>query len=394
MIPAHSDCGPSSLYRRIACPGSRNAERGLPDISSGYAAEGTVFHEIAALCLEFGLEPDDFLDFSLEADGHTFVWDESFAKHLRPGIERVHALLADCDAFGFERRVDISSFTEPGQFGTTDVWGVNLRQKRIKIHDWKYGEGVAVDPEGDWQTIAYALGIWSNIICFNTTEGVTVEIVIDQMRRPEGGGRWIVPLDELINVYAPQIKAAVAATHKPNAPRHAGVEQCMFCKAKGRCPELARHNLELVGMKFDALDSTDPIELPPLSELTPEQISAIIRNKRLWSLWMNAVHETAIQNALQGNPPPGLKAVPGRAGHRLWVNEEAAKRQLEGFLGEFAYERKLVSPAKAEKKLTKAQAEDISILWTQRETKPSLVPIDDPRETVEPHSAKFEVMED
>src|SRR5688500_2727457 len=85
--PAHSDCGPSSLSRRMKCPGSRNAERGLPDRVSKDAAEGTVFHEVAAMCLEFGLEPDDFLDREFEADGYTFTFDEDFARHMRPGLD-------------------------------------------------------------------------------------------------------------------------------------------------------------------------------------------------------------------------------------------------------------------------------------------------------------------
>lgn len=43
---AHDLNGPSRLYMRAACPGSANAERGLPEETSEAAAEGTRLHEI------------------------------------------------------------------------------------------------------------------------------------------------------------------------------------------------------------------------------------------------------------------------------------------------------------------------------------------------------------
>lgn len=390
--PAHSDCGPSSLERRILCPGSRNAERGLPEINTSYAAEGTVFHEVAAMCLEFGLEPDDFLDKEFEADGFTFTFDESFARHMRPGVERVRDMMIGADYWGHETRVDISSFTQPGQFGTTDNWAIFVKRRLIKIHDWKYGEGVGVEAENNWQGIAYALGIWNDVgwMALGNPDGVTVEITLDQMRRPDGGGVWTVPLEELLGKAAPAIQQAVELTERPDAPRHAGLKQCFFCKAKGRCPELARFNLEQAAMKFEDLENEDFAPIVPPKELTHEQIANIILNRSLWSVWMQAVHERALGLCMAGDAPPRLKAVPGRAGHRIWLNPETAERVLVKKVGDKAYERKLVSPAKAEKVLGEADLEDVSILWTQRDTRPSLVAIEDAREALPTHASKFD----
>lgn len=402
LQPAHSDCGPSALKRRMECPGSRNAERGLPDRASYDAAEGSVFHEVAALCLMFGLEPDDFLDQEFEQDGYTFTFDESFAQHMRPGLDRVRELVTGADQTFIEQRVDISPWTEPGQFGTTDVAAVFFDKKLIRCHDWKYGEGVGVEAEGNVQASAYVLGVW-NELGIEDPEGWTVEIIIDQMRRPEGGGVWHTDMVNILLI-GEDIRRAVEATRDPNAPRHAGFDQCFFCKAKGRCAELARFNMEQAAMKFEDLDSFDaqadalgfePELTPPVvADLTPDQISRIVRNAPLWSMWLRSVHEVALEQLLQGHTIPGLKAVPGRAGHRIWLKPEDAERVLKKRLGEDAYTRKLISPAQVEKQLGKAAAAEYEILWTQRDTKPSLVADTDDREAVEPHTAKFENLEE
>lgn len=393
--PAHSDCGPSSLSRRMKCPGSRNAERGLPDRVSKDAAEGTVFHEVAAMCLEFGLEPDDFLDREFEADGYTFTFDEDFARHMRPGLDRVAEMLSDCDVFGFETRVDISAFTEPGQFGTTDVWGISRRKRIIKIHDWKYGEGVGVVAEENVQAVAYALGIWDDIgwKVLGNADDVTVEIVIDQMRRPNSGGRWVVPLARCFLI-AEEIKKAVERTNDPNAPRIPGIEQCFFCKAKGRCAELAAFNLKLMGMKFEDLSGDGELRPPEVRDMTPDEIAQVIINRPLWSAWHQAVHEFALGQIMAGKELPGLKAVPGRAGHRIWTDEGKVEHMLKRVLGDKAFARKLVSPAQAEKLLGKEDAEDLSIWWTQRQNKPSLVSVEDDREPLPSNASKFDNLGD
>lgn len=384
----HSDCSPSSLKRRIECPGSRNAERGRPDRTSIYAAEGSVFHDVIAMCLEFGLEADDFLDREFVVDNYRFTFDETFARHARPALIRVREMLVDCDHVFIEQRVDISGFTEPGQFGTLDVGGVNLRRRIIRLHDWKYGEGVGVEAEGNWQIIAYVLGLWDTFLwkMLGTMTDVKVEIIVDSPRRPEQQQQWETTLTHLMT-YVPTILDAIKRTNDPDAPRHAGLEWCFFCKARGSCAELARFNMQTAALKFEEMAA----EVPAAGDLTDEQVAAIIRNAPLWSVWLRGVHEYALQQVLQGQGPVKfLKAVPGRAGHRYWTDEDKAERELVKRLGRDAFQMKLVSPAKAEAKLGKKQASDLSVLWDQRETKPSLVPIEDARDPILPWSAAFE----
>lgn len=388
----HSDCSPSSLKRRIACPGSRNAERGRPDRPSSYAAEGTVFHEVVALCLEFGLEADDFLDKQFEIEGFKFTFDETFARHARPALDRVREMMIDCDHVWIEQRVNIGDFTEEGQFGTLDVGGVNIKRRIIRLHDWKYGEGVGVEAEGNWQAIAYVLGLWNDFVwkMLGSSKDVRVEIIIDMPRRPEQAQAWNTTLDHLLT-FVPTLIDAIKRTNDVDAPRHAGIEQCFFCKARGACAELARFNLEQAALKFEDMDRAPP----QVRDLTDEEVANVIRNAPLWSVWMRGVHENTLQRILQGEGPTKfLKAVPGRAGHRYWIDEEIAERKLIKKLGRDAYQRKLVSPAMAEKKLSAADASDLSVLWKQRENKPSLVSVEDPRGAIKEWAAGFENLEE
>lgn len=299
-------------------------------------------------------------------------------------------MMIDCDHVWIEQRVSIEAFTEPGQFGTLDVGGINVRSRIIRLHDWKYGEGIGVEAEGNWQAIAYVLGLWDNFgwRLLGSSTGVTVEIVIDQPRRPPTDKqRWSTTLDHLLT-YVPTMLDAIRRTNDANAPRHAGLEWCFFCKARGSCAELAQFNLEQAALKFEDMD-TPP---PSIRDLTEEEIAKIVRNAPLWSTWMRGVHESALQSVLQGHLTTYLKAVPGRAGHRYWTNEVAAERALVKSLGKDAYQRKLLSPAMAEKKLG-VKAADLAVLWKQRESKPSLVPVTDEREGILPWASAFENLE-
>ena len=55
---AHSERGPSTAHRWRPCPASVRLSRGLPNTAGIEAAYGTVFHEVAALCLELAGDSD------------------------------------------------------------------------------------------------------------------------------------------------------------------------------------------------------------------------------------------------------------------------------------------------------------------------------------------------
>jgi hypothetical protein len=57
----HSPYGPSSAARWIACPGSVQAQEGIPDTESPYAAEGHAAHALAEKALKTGRPCSDWI---------------------------------------------------------------------------------------------------------------------------------------------------------------------------------------------------------------------------------------------------------------------------------------------------------------------------------------------
>lgn len=116
---------------------------------------------------------------------------------------------------------------------------------------------------------------------------------------------------------------------------------------------------QIKSLKFDDLDDEEMVQFPDREDLTPAQRSKIAANHGLISSWLNAVSGRVLQDALSGQPTPGLKAVVGRKGPRAWRDEMRAKRFLLRYLDDKAIwsERKLISPTQASKLLPKERGE-------------------------------------
>jgi hypothetical protein len=67
---------------------------------------------------------------------------------------------------------------------------------------------------------------------------------------------------------------------------------------------------------------------------------------------------------------------------RKWEDESDAIIKLDLLLGDEAYERKLLTPAKAEKALGKNRAKEIQDLIIKPEGKPTLAPESDKRPSI------------
>lgn len=377
MPSAHAEFGPSRIPMFMRCPGSIQLSRLVEEVrNSEAAAEGTVAHHVREMCLDFGFEPEDFLGHEIEADGFTFEVDEDMVEHLRPGIdwirERPGRLIN-------EYQVDLSRWM-PGQFGTLDV-GI-ISDDLITINDLKYGMGVEVHPERHEPTMAYALGLWDNV-ARHETDATEFLIVIDQPRIEGAGGEWRVSLDDLL-AFGEELTAAFELANSEDPPLVAGEKQCLFCRAKGICPEYARWSLEQMDLILDDLDDEDPLTPADADKFGPERRAAVARNYDAIKKWLDAVHGRVLDDAMSGLPTPGLKAVKGRRGPRKWVSDKKAERKLLRFLSEEEVfgEAPLISPARAEKLIDKEAFKDFEVLWTQAEGKPSLTSEDNDKPAI------------
>jgi len=385
----------------IRCPGSVRESEGLPRQTSIYAAEGTVLHEIAAQCLEFGFEPEDYAGLTMSADGFDFEITGELVSCMYSGLDW---LREQAGTHYVEKRVSLDKWM-PGQFGTCDdgIW--DPERKLVTIFDWKFGAGVPVQPFENEQACAYALGFAATYLEPENIRPERVRIIIEQPRCAGGGSfaePWEIPYDRLLE-FGGLMRWAFTQANDPAAPIIPGEKQCKFCPVLERdpapgnvtgCGVYDRHMTQMFEQEFDDLDE----EVNPPLDLTPRKRSIIVRNAKTIEKWLAKLHEDSIDAALNGSPDPGMKMVAGRKGHRKWGDEERAEVILKDCLHENAFTYKLKSPAQAEKDMRPRRAkpgqpeawEALENLIVQDEGKPVLVFQDDERPAIPSLTDQFD----
>lgn len=392
----HSPRSPSSAHRWRRCPAAIRECEGLPDEVGEEAHQGTVFHEFAAMCVEFGIDGWGMVGARLLCeDGKHREFTQEMATKMLPGLDLLQALSNDPAAILMvENWVDTSPWVGPGEGGTSDAFIINIPKKRLTIFDWKWGAGVVVLPEWNDQGIIYALGVWNTFAReIFEAEGisaaeVTVQIIIEQPRAPGGGGVWEVPLISLL-AEGRKIRKDAESTRDPDAPFVPGVKQCQFCPAAAMniCEARTDWILDMLGDDVDPedagarIETYDSLELRERRALTPEQRSLIVLNTKAITNWLTQLYEEAMDDATKGRPVPGMKRVAGRAGRRKWVDEKKAEIIVVDEVGaEEAYKKTLLSPAQVEDEVGKTEYRSrFAALVVQAEGKPALVPEDDPK---------------
>lgn len=385
----HSERGPSTAARWRACKASVLKSRGLPDVPTMYAAEGTVFHHYAAICLELGLPPHHFVGETLDVPPFgRLTFDKTMAQHMMPGLD-FFGPLADAPGAKLivEQKVPLDRWVGPGEKGTMDIAILNRSRRQIVTGDWKYGAGVPVHPEWNDQGILYTCGAWDKWgeAMFEGIDPSEIEvlIVIEQPRAPGGGGVWETTMDVILREGA-AIRRDAEETLIPGAPFNPGHKQCQFCKAArfNTCEARAQFIVERLHNRFDELDADfiggQAMTFP--KAISPEARSQLLAHRKLIENWLDQLHEEAMEDAEQGRPVPGFKRVLGRAPHRKWRDEKKAAQVLVSRLNEDAYQRKLLSPAQVEELVGKrAYQKDYERHVSLGVPKPVLVPLEDKR---------------
>lgn len=390
----HSKRSPSSAHRWRGCPGSVSEEEGLPDDVGEEAIQGTCFHEVAAECLEFGVDPWPYIDsvIDLGEDGER-PFTKQMAEKMMPGLIQLRAFEDVPGAKMYvEKRVSLDEWIGPEESGTADAFIIDVLNRRIINWDWKWGAGVPVDPEWNDQTILYTLGVWSDYArdIFEEEgvepEDIEVVICIEQPRAPGGGGTWRTTMADLI-AEGHVIRHDADATLDPDAPRIPGPKQCQFCKAarQNTCKARANKVLELLDTDEEELEDglTVGAKLDLPSSITSEARSQIILNRKLIEGFLTQLHDEVMEDARLGKPTPGLKRVPGRRPPRKWKDEARATLMLEHDFKEEAWTKKLRSPSSIEDELRKPIFRNrYAGLVEEGEPSPTLVPETDPREPI------------
>ena len=367
MPEQHAILSPSGANRWLSCPGSIQACKGIPDVASPYAMEGTIAHALAEVRLKLTYTADEEEKKQLTEELEGLKKNEFYTKEMEEAVlEYVAFVMKSFQEAGenaqieIEQRLDISHIA-PDCFGTGDC--VIVSPKAIHIIDLKFGKGVRVNAKENPQLKLYALGAihyWG----FLYEEIQTIQVSIAQVRLDHFDS-WTISRDEL-EAWGKAIKPIAEKAYQGTEERHAG-EHCRFCKVKMICRERATAILE---------------GLPPLSEnMNDSEIAALLTRAKEVKKWAEELEEYAQEQALKGVLYPGFKLVEGRS-QRKYTNQKG----LIDYLYKNGYRKKditrsdeLITIGKLEKLLGK-QFEELTKDYIDKPMgKPTLVPQADPR---------------
>lgn len=339
----HSELSPSTTERWWNCPGSVAASRGLKQTSSAYAQEGTAAHEVLERCLKNkdGLSPFDMIGMEIEGIEVTDEMAESvaFTIDFIRGEQQKGG-----DMFCEQEVVVIPNLIS----GTLDV-AIIKAFDRATIIDFKYGKGVLVRAENNYQLLTYLVGIAKKY------EFDIAELIIIQPRvmTEDKVSRWECDR-EFLETYEAELLRHIELTKEPEALLIPG-EWCKFCKAKATCPSLRGE----LGRALAPVTNRELV-FPDVKTLSTETITKILDYRERIEDWLDAVSIHAFGILEAGGLVPGYELGKKRANRRWKSDEETLKRFAD--LGDKLFTVKPVSPAQLEKLVGKERKSEIAEL--------------------------------
>lgn len=281
----------------------------------------------------------------------------------------------------YEQQVDFSPWVPEG-FGTCDALVFN--DKTLHVIDLKYGKGVKVAAQDNPQAVLYALGALNDFGDYHDFDNIVITI---HQPRIDHVDEWEISKADLLK-WGEWISQQAEIALSEDAKRIPGEKQCNFCRAKPNCKALEKLTHDVIKADFDDLDS---LEEP--DTLSDKRLAEVLTVKKLINSWLESVEQHLKEKAARGEHVEGFKLVAGRS-LRVWSSENKAQDKLTELLGDDAFERKLLSVAKAEKALGKKLAAEISDLVFKPQGKPALVPESDPRKAINVSPDDFELLND
>lgn len=277
-----------------------------------------------------------------------------------------------------EQRVDFSPWVPDG-FGTCDC--IILQGNECTIIDYKFGQGVPVEADGNPQMKLYALGAINDFGIAYDIETIHMHIYQPRLNNISTAS---VPLVELLDWAENEVKPKAQLAAKGKGEYNAG-QHCRFCPHAGRCRELNRSCTEFInthGMK---------VGVPVLAEW---EIADVLQMEPMISLWLRRVKDLALTSLLNGKEIPGYKAVEGKMGNRKWADELKVAETLRdaGYDLNDITETKLLSPAAMDKSIGKKKVTELLEGLIDRSAgSPIIAPATDKRPA---YDRKAEIMED
>lgn len=299
---------PSRAARRLACPGSLQAELRCPKTSTGAAAlEGQAAHEVLA----YALKNKGNVELYTSSEGITITDEMKECARwaydiILDGVHKTNSVLH------IEEMVS-SKLINKQISGTPDVWVYHPKLNLVELYDYKYGFR-PVEAFENPQLAEYAFGIAAKI--FETFQVYPkFEAYILQPRpffKIACWPFWIDPITSTIinhEAFVERLKLAEEEALSPN-PRLQASPQCFYCTAAASCTTLRDACL-------NALDYTgrfqDEITGQPLVDalLIGRHLTHLRNAAKIIDARMTAIEEHAKELLICGEVVPGWSLQPG-----------------------------------------------------------------------------------
>lgn len=298
---------PSGWERWSTCPGSVGliASLDITEEPKHYSAEGTVAHSICEDAMREGREPWEYIGEVREADGFTVVVTDEMAEACEMLTDYLRVYPSDLYELLIESHLPLDLGIKGLRGGRTDFIIHDATNKYIEVIDYKHGQGVAVDIDGNGQLLIYLFSFMLHLKEKGYHLGnyrFKITIVQPRTFHPQGKirsqtwafeqlNRWVQ--DELI----PKAKRC----SDENPIFQASAEACRFCQA-APCAEQERHLQEMAIIDFDGMgDESEEVKTVPIEKLTVDQKVFLLKNKKLVESFLNKVEEEVFKDIELGS---------------------------------------------------------------------------------------------
>lgn len=371
----HAFLPPSSADRWMHCTRSARLEQEFGEKESDAAAEGTAAHALCEHKVKKALKQRSIRPVSSYDSDEMEELADAYRDYVLEQLMLERQSCPDVQIF-IETRLDLTAYV-PGSFGTCDCLIVS--DSKLRIIDFKYGQGVLVEAEGNPQMKLYALGaldIYDGLYDFKE-----VAMTIFQPRR-DNVSTYTESVEVLRKWAEEELKPKAKLANAGEGEFCSG-DWCLFCKAAVKCRARAQAKLELAKQEFS---------LPPT--LTDEEIADILPKLPDLTKWANDIMAYATDAALNhGKQWKGFKVVEGRSVRR-YSDEDAVIKAAKASGYTDIFKTSLITLTEMEKLMGKKKFNEIlGGLIIKPPGRPALVPDTDKRTAITGNDPKTEFTE-
>lgn len=379
------DLVPSAAERWTTCTASPqfifdNWDR-LPEENRTFADPGNTAHEVAAAFLQNRKVNPNNCPVPVEPEMNWHGWNY---------MEFVESLVEPGGNILVEQRLPL--FYAEGRNAVVDAAVIN--PTNLHIVDYKYGEGIIVDPTENLQATIYAYSVVWNTrktgsVFLPPMDNFPIDVTIYQPRtRGEGEPyhtwqtTWGDIRDKANEIYLTANNILQRGLHQRGVLEFKPSEKaCQWCPAKGFCEARQKELVKDLEMLTVIDDSPKPLS----GVLTEKQLAAIVRHGDEIKKWIDDAQTFALQHMRAGGKIEGFKLVTSRGGNRFWSDPKKAAKYLQEDTilrsDEIFTEPKVVGPAVIEKLLGKGKIPGRAFnLIAKPPGQPIIAPEDDPRD--------------